>query len=222
MAKLGQVAAAFLALLCASAPAVAETAEERAASLKQWRTNCADPDPVLRLAYMDQAIATEDTSILRICLREALESDDADVRNLGLRAAVASMERIVFETRMPLQLEAELAAAKGQDRRIAELNSSRIADVYQRVKTGMAFQIEGANSSMTSSVWHSLVGLTEPNNKYSGSATIVGSKLSWQGNIRFSVAYNCVLSVSLVPGSRLDGELMCQDFWPIPVSAPLL
>lgn len=67
----------------------AQDAAERAGQLKTWREQCSDPDPDLRLAYIEAAIASGDAAVMRICVRQSLESDDADIRNLGQSPAPA-------------------------------------------------------------------------------------------------------------------------------------
>ncbi|MEW7009646.1 hypothetical protein [Lentilitoribacter sp. EG35] len=93
-----------LAFFIQSYAAFSQSAEERAGELKNWREQCNHPDPDLRLAYLEAALETNDASINRICVRLALKSDNADLRNLGLRAAIASFDQITFEVDMPLEL----------------------------------------------------------------------------------------------------------------------
>ena len=81
-----------------------ENADERAGQLKTWRQQCADPDVDLRSAYIEAAIASKDVVVVRICVRLALESNDADIRNLGLRAAIASISQLTFAVTIPPEL----------------------------------------------------------------------------------------------------------------------
>ncbi len=203
--------------------ATAQTAEERAASLKTWRAQCADPDPTLRLAYLEAAIATTDLSIQRICIREALENDDADVRNLGLRAALATMNKIAFETWMPPKLDAAYKQAGNDEDKLREINRYNIVRTYDVVRNGLVFDIKSASITSGQSVWYPLATRDRAHDNYRGDALVVGSKLTWHGAMDLGgYKSSCTLAVVLTTGAVLEGALQCDRQWAIPVAAPLL
>ena len=98
--------------LAPSAAAFAQTPQERVAQIQEWRENCSDPNPDLRLAYIEAALAESDPTLSRICLELALLSDDPNIRDLGLRAALARAERLIFELEMPAAYQAALESAR--------------------------------------------------------------------------------------------------------------
>ncbi|MDD4702166.1 MAG: hypothetical protein PHI96_08095, partial [Desulfovibrio sp.] len=102
---MGVVLGCFVFVFSSGSTALGADAQDRAGELQTWREQCADPDPDLRLAYLENAIANGDVSVLRICIRLALQSDNADIRNLGLRAAITATPRITFMPTMPKALE---------------------------------------------------------------------------------------------------------------------
>lgn len=86
-------------LLCViMAPPVAHAAspEETAREIKTWRENCSDPDPDLQIGYLTAVLETKNQTMIRACLRPLLTSDNADTRNLSLRAALATSERLTL------------------------------------------------------------------------------------------------------------------------------
>jgi len=102
--------------------ALAQNANDRAGDIKLWRDQCNDSDPDLRTAYVEEAIATKGTTIKRICVRLAMESSDDDVRNLGLRAAIAMLKEISFKVEIQPELQQYISDA-GDDKKKLEPTS---------------------------------------------------------------------------------------------------
>ncbi|UIK04107.1 hypothetical protein [Neorhizobium galegae] len=212
---------AMFFVLFAPALALAQDAQDRAGELKAWREQCNDPDPDLRLAYVEKAVAGGDAAIQRICTRLALDSDNADIRNLGLRTAVATLPQIRFSVEIPPQLTAAIKAASGNEKKMAELERSYIMRSWQLMQNGLIFEIDGAEPGTSNSVWYPMVGLNDRNNNYKGKTTIVGSRLTWLGRANLPQG-ECSLNIQLKAGSELAGTFQCADAWPFAVSAKLL
>jgi hypothetical protein len=211
----------FVLLAALSSEAAGQSATERAGSLKVWREQCNDPDIDLRIAYVEQAIESGDVTIQRICARLALESDDADIRNLGLRAAIASLSQISFDVEMPSELAAAYRDAGDDEKEINEIDGWYLARDYAHLRTGLVFLVERADVNLGTSKWYPLVALTGKDDRRVGNATIIGSDLTWIGSARLS-AEACKLDVQLEPGSMLVGTFQCERLSPFPVRAKVL
>lgn len=216
--------AATLAVLVVIAlvhSAAAQVATDRAGEIKTWRDQCADPDIDLRTAYIEQAIATSDTAVIRVCLRQALESDDADIRNLGLRAALASISQMTFEVTMPPELEKAYAEAKSNDKKVADIDRYLVSANYRLIKQGLIFAIDGADVSAGTSKWFPMAGLDAINDNYFGTTQVIGDKLNWVGRAYLQDS-PCTLSVRVTSGAQLGGLFQCGQEWAFPVTAQLL
>lgn len=199
----------------------AQDAAERAGQLKTWREQCSDPDPDLRLAYIEAAIASGDAAVIRICVRQSLESDDADIRNLGLRAALASIDQLVFETTMPPDLADAIKKAGDDQKKLGEISKWYIMRDWMTVQTGFPVEIEGADVTSGKSTWYTLAGRSSRADSYSGKATVIGDKVNWVGSAQLS--YNdCRMSLALTPGGELAGTLQCGQLPAIGIKASLL
>ncbi|NEK17161.1 hypothetical protein [Rhizobium leguminosarum] len=199
----------------------AQDATNRAGELKSWREQCNDPDPDLRLAYIEKAIDGGDVSVKRICIRLALESDNADIRNLGLRAAISSVPSVSFAVQIPGELEAATKAAGDDEKKLAEIARWYVSQDFTRLRNGLVFEIDGAAVSNGESVWYPLAGLSQRNDKYRGKTTVVGSELNWTG--RASLAQpECSLNAKLLSDNTLSGTFQCGVEPSFPVTAKLL
>lgn len=209
----------------------AETPEDRIGKIKQWKSDCAEEDADLRLAYVEAAIATEDPAIMRICNRLALQSDNADIRNLGLRASLASMEQIVFTPAMPDTLKKVAEKADADEATKAAIlscgdNTSPDYKIWHSISTGIPFVIEEGKVNDSSFKWTALVNTAKTYDDYSGNAIIVGSNLSWTGQF-YSInkcsghSHKCSISTSLSESGKLDGTLQCAVGGSFEISADL-
>lgn len=199
-----------------SLPALAqEKARERAGEIKAWREQCSHPDPDLRLAYLEAALELDDASIERICVRLALQSDNADIRNLGLRAAIASFEQLTFDVEIPPQLAAAIEEGK-------DVHDWYIARDYTHIRNGVTFEIKKADVTKGQSIWFPFGSRSNAHDSYQGMATVVGETIRWTGSMYLAREWPCTLDVTLNDQGRLEGEMQCSNHWPYPVSASLL
>jgi hypothetical protein len=209
------------ALIACSGAVGAQTAVDRAGEIKQWRERCSEPDVDLRTAHIEAAIATGDVALIRICSRLALEADDADVRNLGLRAAIAATDQITFDVEMPKELAEAIEKAGTDQKKLNEINRWYAMDAWQAMQSGLVFEIADAELMSGNSEWYPLVALTKRNDGYGGKAKITGTRLTWVGRAYLKTD-DCKLDVSLQPGAELQGVFHCSRNMPFPVRASLL
>lgn len=222
--KLRTVVCALACLTATAAfqPSLAQPAAERAGQLKDWRNACTDPDPDLQLAYLEAAIATGDTAIIRICVREALESDNADILNLGLRAALASAPRITFQTSIPPELKKEYDNAGKDKEKLNQISHYYINGTWLDLRPGLTFEVTDAKIESSTATWTSLVDSNKPDERNKGISRITGTRVTWQGQVAAGRTWTCILDAELVAGQKLQGELSCPKQWAIPVSLKLL
>ena len=217
-----------LSLACFNQPAFAgdpqPEAQARAASLQTWREQCSDPDPDLRLAYVEAAIATKDASVQRICVRLALQSDNADIRNLGLRAAIASTPQITFMPTMPKSLEADLRKGADDEKFMDRVKHSSTSRLFDTIQNGLKMCSDNAEVGKNSFQWNALAANIELRKDRFTKATIVGSKIVWSGLIEIfnENPHNCTINVTLTREGKLAGTLNCNDVTPMNIIADLL
>lgn len=197
-----------------------ESAAERAGELKSWREQCADPDVDLRIAFLEVAIESDDRVIQRICIRQALQSTDSDIVNLGLRAAISVQERITFEVALPESIEKAIKEAEGNQDELSRIYRSGIHNVFERIRPSITFEVEDASLMSATSTWYALVNRNSVDDKLKGPATITGHSVNWVGRTELNT--RCTLDASLNSGTKLTGTLQCNDYAPYLITAPLL
>jgi len=207
--------------LLAAAPALSQTATDRAGELKAWREQCTDPDSDLRMAYVEAALETDDAAVIRICVRQSLESDNSDIRNLGLRATLASLEQLSFAIEPPAKLTDALESAEGDEDKLSSIANWFIARDWQSLQNGLVFAIQKADFARGTATWMPTVNLTKPSERNVGKLTIVGDAITWVGSASLANS-ECSLNARLTAGPALEGEWLCSRGEPFKVRADLL
>jgi hypothetical protein len=195
----------FAASLAATA-SVAETPQERAAKIKEWRANCSDPDPDLRLAYIEAAIAAANQTVIRTCIKQTLTSDNADVRNLALRAALASSERLTLEFQMPPAYRADLDRAGSDPQKLQRVNSKYAYDLQAVNATNGSLAIVPRDVDLDgqTSTWYVLGSNTGTEERYLAEFSVIGDTIS--GNGKTVISFNTTFNIQL--GLNDQGELI--------------
>lgn len=214
--------AALTAIIATSPNVMAgTTAADRAGDLKLWRERCNDPDPDLRLAYIEEAIVAKDSPAQRICIKTALESDNHEIRNLGLRAAIAITPQITFTVGMPPALAAALESVNHDEKAIKQTKAFQVYEYWTRLQGGLVFMIEGAKANSPSSVWYSMTSQSSKSDSRKGNAVVTGNRLVWVGTSGLSAMSSCTLNVILGSGGELKGTFQISDEPPFPIVATL-
>nr|WP_321441487.1 hypothetical protein [uncultured Hyphomonas sp.] len=218
--KYGLLAVAALML---SPCAFAQGAAERAAALKQWKADCSQDDPELRLAYVEDAVVNQGATVARLCVREALKSDDPDARALGLRAALAMTEVLSFPFDMPVEYQKALAAAKeeGPDE-VEALDVSWRSTIKQHNELGGSFSFKQYKVSVedTTTDWMTKNGYGKFGKDHQAKITTTAD------SIRIEGTYGCcdpvAIDLRLGPGGMLTGSGMVDGLGPYPIVAEIL
>lgn len=195
-------------------------ATDRAGLLKEWREKCNDPDPDLRLAYIEQAILSNDTPIQRICTKIALESDNNDIRNLGLRTAISASTQITFHVEMPQKIADDLKKAGNDEDRIKKVTSSSEYRNWEMLKNGLVFEIESTEKTSPTSVWYPMIMQSSRYDGYKGKAVITGNKIVWVG--RLTVHDTGSFNLTLHTGGEIKGNLQVGNTIIFAINAKLL
>ena len=96
------------------------TPQERREQLAKVQEQLGDPDPLMRLAYMEDIMASGDGLRMQIAMRTAFASDDPDLRAIALRAYLASHKEFTFDVILPPDLQKLVDSATSGTRQ--ELN----------------------------------------------------------------------------------------------------
>jgi len=204
MSHIKTLIVAALFLLSGIAAYAQSTAQNTAAILQTWQTNCGDPNPELAIGYLRDAMKTNDPIIDRICLRQGLNSDNGDVRSAALRAAIASGSMLLFQVTEP----------KGDSLPYNDKN------LWSYMQTGLFIHVTGGNVQTGTATWQPMVGLAQPSQQYQGTVNVIGSIVRWGGRIFNSSI--CQLTAKLGQGDVLQGTFQCNGGALFPVTTHLL
>lgn len=202
----------------------AETPQERAAKIKEWRANCDDPDSDLRIAYLEAAIAGKDQTIIRTCIKQTITSDNADVRNLALRAALASSERLTIEFSMPEAYEKDKEAAGDDSKRMRQLKKDYNGSLKALELTNGILSITPKSVEMDKqkSSWFILGANTNEEDQLVANLSVVGDQVTGNGQANIGYLVKLSLNLTLNDAGELVGEGKLYHSDSLPMKIKLL
>lgn len=183
-----------------------------------------DPDPLMRLALLEEVIAKGDATEVQLAIRTAFTIDDPNVRSLALRAHFASFRTVVITAEFPEQLQTAIDA--GGDALEAARNGwgnhFGFMDYLGRTFT---FQTKYDGSS-PEFVVYSLNGRSTPDAEQSGNGNIKGAVVTLQSSVRVgrnSAGENCTFEFTKYVGFTITGVGSCDwgSTLPFPVTLHL-
>ncbi|TJZ88741.1 hypothetical protein FA743_19845 [Paracoccus gahaiensis] len=184
----------------------AETPEEYAARLEQWRQVCSDPNPDLAAGHLQSALASSDAAARKICLRATLSSDNEDLRSTALRQVVGTLPLIRFRVTFPEASANTLVALNTQN--------------------GLFFRAKDGDAVAGSAIWQPLLIDGTTHDAANGEVHVFGSEIIWAGKWTSTGGaqrwQDCSLRTALSQGSRIAGQLVCDGGAPFAVEADLL
>lgn len=204
-----------------AAPSLAQSPQDRAREIAEWRANCNDPDPDLRLAFLEVAVETGGTPA-RICTMAALSSDDADMRELGLRSYLAGADRIRFEITMPPEYFRQIEAARDDNQR-ASIDREWFSEhrLMSFTNSVIVLQDKQVSSTSPNSQWDVVRNDNTIDNRSVATLTLRGDRLAGSGSLaNANVGFNLDVRLS-EDGNTLSGTLVMDGSGPFGVSARL-
>ncbi len=211
------------ALMPVSISAVAQSPAERAAALKEWRANCSDPDPDLRIAYIEAALETTDRTTIRTCLKPSLTSDNADTRNIALRAALASVERLTVEFSMPDAYHEAMEAAGSDTTKQNKIKGQFGYDTqalnYSNGQIGLVPKDVSLGAQNTR--WYTIAAKSTTEDKFFGDFAVNGDTLSGSGRVQYGSGVDFNLNASLNDQGELVGTGKLYNSSELPVRIKL-
>ena len=213
---------ASAALAVSLAPAIAQSAEDRATTLRDWRINCADEDPDIRLIYLEDAISSQGGTIARVCIRSGLKSHDAETRALALRGALTLTDTLSLPFDMPMDYENALNETGGDEDALEELEKTwrDALKPYEGWGGMLTFKAEDVDLFSTSSDWT----LKMYSGRFDERQAPVTAMATGDGLRIDGVYYGnpVVVNLSIGPNGTLTGDMMFDGEGPFPIVADVL
>ena len=208
------VLALALGLAVPPDPAPAQSAAERREQLAQIRERMSDPDPLMRLAYLEEYAEAKDQTVTMLAVRYALSSDDPDLRATALRLYVASLESLDLEVELPDAFHAAYPP-DSTDERVLEAKERE--PIFAFVYGAKVIRLKVTNFDFGSGRLEvaAMNGLSELDQQFSGEGQVRGTTLTVNARVQLSGggrSFEPRCSFMLRPGSDLvlSGEAACQ------------
>lgn len=206
-----QTLLSVLIVSCLSIPTLhAASAVERSNQIKEWRSNCTDPDSDMRLAWLESAIESEDLIAQRTCAKVALFDTDIEMRRLGVQMAIAINDRLIVKIDASEEYRNAMKSAGTDKKKIREVKSDfgYTAKAYETLGGAMTLAAKSVSLMTQTSEWLVVPVTGVESDSYKMSLTLIGDGLSGVGTaLTPAGALSVTLNVELNDAGILSGTI---------------
>lgn len=176
-----------------------------------------DPDPLMRLAQLEEILAKGNATDVQLAIRTAFGVDDPNVRSLALRAHFASFRSFIVTADYPEEIKTILDGKDEKSKEQVKKNYERFLTFLSYHGLQFAFQSEYPSTDALEFTTRSLNGLShdsQDKNRYPGSGNIRGGLINivtfvneYKGN---SSSVSCSFEFSEYDAFTLKGYAACN------------
>lgn len=210
--------------LCAGAALLATTFSvttvladpmERYAELQAVGEAVNDPDPLMRLAMLEEIIENGDATEVQLAIRTAFTIDDPNIRSLGLRTHFASFRNLTVTAEYPAEIQAVLDDGKSAEIEAVRDSYKAQFDFMESLGQVFKFSVEYADPSDLEFAVYSLNRSSGKVESPTGAGNIRGALITLQSAIKLSAAYSntwyrCTFEFSEYVGFTVKGIGSCD------------
>ncbi len=167
-----------------------------------------DPDPLMRLAQLEEILKKGNATEVQLAIRTAFSLEDPNIRSLALRAHFAGFRTFVITAELPEEIKKTLAG--GDKKAVDEINRSELFRYFQRAGYQFSFQSEYPGSDALEFNAKLLNdGRTDPD--YIGSGNIRGGMVTIATPLTYMVnKHACSFEFTKYEGFTLKGFGSCN------------
>jgi hypothetical protein len=141
-----------------------------------------DPDPNVRLSYMEEVVKSGKARNIQSALRVAFGSADQSLRSLGVRTYIASQRELNFDLQLQPEIQSQFDDAQGDPQKLMQL-TAKFPYIEFLLKHG--FRLHVAFGSYEISDSRGVVSDSSLGTSSGGTFTISGDRVT--GNVRANV-----------------------------------
>lgn len=214
--KLARVLILGAAAMSCGVTAQAQDATQRRDELMQVVERINDPDPFMRIAYLEEIVAEDDQLKTELAIQTAMGIDDARLRAQATKAYLRAVRDITFEWELPEKLA---SAVQGRNANLAADESNLIArHAFRSGLVPIRISSISESSSFEVAEYGAIRDAVE--------GRIVGQRLLFRANtyLERSSYWACNFEFEPTAAMVLEGEMRCENFgWsqPMRISAPM-
>ncbi len=214
----------FVGSIFIAAPLHAASAVDRANQIKEWRSNCTDPDSDMRLAWLEASIESDDLIAQRTCAKLALFDSDVEMRRLGVQMALVMNDRLIVRFSESEELLAALKLA-GEDKnkiREAESDFGYTHDAFEGLAGSMTLAPKRVSLNAPSSDWMIIPNSGVESESFQMSLTVIGDSVSGVGTASTPTGRSVTLNTQLDETGVLSGYIAFHGGPKFPATIRLL
>lgn len=200
-------------LAAATASAALADPMDRYFELQEVIEQINDPDPLMRIAMLEQILAEGDATKVQLAIRAALTIDDPNVRSLALRTHFAAYSHFIITADYPEEIKTVMASGDGSG--LQELRRT-YGNMFQMFDTiGHQFILEAKHAAPGGDHFevYALNNVNGPSDRAKGEGNIRGALITIQTTAQIFTHpnyYRCKFEFGEYEGLTATGTGSCD------------
>jgi len=177
-----------------------------------------DPDPLLRIAVLEEVLARGNATEVQLAIKSALNGSDPDLKSLAMRGYAANLRDLYLDSSVPKEVQAALEQADDKDRGAAATRSA-ISEWRQATGDRLHVRLEKMDAKTGRFTAYGMNRLNKPDDRTAGDGHIVGTRLRM--SIGILSLRRCVIELAPSSALMLEGSATCDNMPKMLLSMPM-
>ena len=206
--------------MCAFASCPEANAQEgqRREELAQVIERVNDPDPLLRIAALEDVLARGNATEVQLAIKAALNGSDPDLRSVALRGYAAALRDLYLDSRLPEEVEAALAKANSKDREALAARRA-VAEWRQATADRLHVRLDQVDMKTGRFVAYGMNRVNKMDERLAGEGHVVGTRMRM--SIGVHGVRRCAIELAPTTALTLEGSATCDNMPRMLLSMPM-
>jgi len=196
----------------------AQTSAQRSAELRRVIDKITDPDPLQRVANLEEIVRGGDAVSIQIALKTAFASKDPELRSVALRSYLATVTNLQFEIRDPGEGSEPSKPGTAVQKPVSKPDQQieRLRAVLSR---RFLLQIQEVDLKTGKFTVYAMNGLAKPRDDARSEGQVVGTRVRVLLNVYG--AGQCAIEASPTSELSLEGTATCRGYPDVRISTEM-
>jgi len=177
-----------------------------------------DPDPLLRIAVLEEVLARGNATEVQLAIKSALNGNDPDLKSLAMRGYAANLRDLYLDSALPEEVQAAIAQSNAKDRDAAAARRA-ISEWRQATGDRVHVRLEKMDAKTGRFTAYGMNRLSKPDERTAGEGHIVGTRMRM--NIGILSLRRCVIELAPTNALMLQGSATCDNMPKMLLSMPM-
>jgi len=177
-----------------------------------------DPDPLMRIAVLEEVLARGNATEMQLAIKSALSGSDPDLKSLAMRGYAANLRDLYLDSAVAKEVQVVLEEADAKDRDAAAARRA-ISEWRQATGDRLHVRLEKVDAKTGRFTAYGMNRLNKTDERTAGDGHIVGTRMRM--NIGILSLRRCVIELVPTNALMLEGSATCDSMPKMLLSMPM-